>query len=41
MGIVYVITNSAMPGFVKIGKTDRTIQERLRDLDKTNIPVPF
>ena len=41
MGIVYVITNSAMPGYVKIGRTDRTIQERLRDLDQTNIPVPF
>ena len=41
MGIVYVITNPAMPGFVKIGKTDRTMQERLRDLDQTNIPVPF
>ena len=41
MGIVYVITNPAMPGFVKIGKTERTIEQRLRDLDATNIPVPF
>ena len=41
MGIVYVITNPAMPGFVKIGMTDQTMQERLRTLDGTNIPVPF
>ena len=40
MGIVYVITNPAMPGYVKIGTTDRTIEYRLRELDK-NVPVPF
>lgn len=41
MGIVYVITNPEMPGLVKIGMTDRTIEQRLRDLDSTGVPVPF
>jgi hypothetical protein len=39
-GIVYVLTNEAMPGYVKIGKTD-SIERRLRDLDWTNLPLPF
>ena len=41
MGIVYVITNPEMTGLVKIGRTDKTIEQRLRDLDSTGIPVPF
>ena len=41
MGIVYVITNPEMPGLVKIGHTSQTIEQRLRDLDKTGVPVPF
>ena len=43
MGVVYVLTNPAMPGFVKIGKTkaEQTIAERLRALDTTGVPVPF
>ena len=39
-GIVYVLTNEAMPGYVKVGKTD-SIERRLRDLDWTNLPLPF
>ncbi|MXY80261.1 MAG: GIY-YIG nuclease family protein, partial [Chloroflexi bacterium] len=39
-GIVYCLENLAMPGLVKIGHTD-DIARRLRDLDKTNIPLPF
>ena len=39
-GIVYVLTNEAMPGYVKVGKTD-SIDRRLRDLDLTNLPLPF
>ena len=41
MGIVYVITNPAMPGLVKIGKTNQLIEQRLRNLDVTGVPVPF
>ncbi len=41
-GMVYVLTNPAMPGIVKIGLTTReTMEERLKELFKTNIPVPF
>jgi hypothetical protein len=35
-GIVYVLTNAAMPGYVKIGLTRRSdVGERVRQLDNT------
>lgn len=42
-GVVYVLTNPAIPGLVKIGMTQREdINERLTELNKpTGIPVPF
>ena len=41
-GIVYVLTNPAMPGLVKIGKTARdSIDARLNELYSTGVPVPF
>jgi hypothetical protein len=40
-GVVYVLTNPAMPGFVKIGKTANNIHERLRELYTTGVPLPF
>jgi len=41
-GIVYVLTNPAMPGLVKIGKTSRnTVEIRLQELYSTGVPVPF
>lgn len=41
-GIVYVLTNPAMPGLVKIGKTSRSsVKGRLRELYSTGVPVPF
>ena len=42
-GIVYVLTNSAMPGLVKIGMTNRlNITARLKELSSaTGVPVPF
>ena len=40
MGIVYVLTNLAMPGFVKIGIT-KDLEGRLHKLYTTNIPFPF
>lgn len=39
--IVYVLINDAMPGLVKVGRTDGTIEQRMRDLYKTGVPVPF
>jgi|TARA_B100001094_G_scaffold130158_1_gene126027 hypothetical protein len=38
--IVYVLSNPAMPGYIKIGKTDN-LKERLRNLDRTSTPLPF
>lgn len=41
-GIVYVLTNPAMPGLVKIGMTSRNnIDERMKELYGTGVPVPF
>lgn len=40
MGIVYVLTNPAFDGYVKIGKTTN-LQQRLRSLDNTSVPLPF
>ena len=31
-GIIYVLTNPAMPDMVKIGKTNQDLQERLKQL---------
>ncbi len=39
--IIYILTNEAMPGYVKIGMTNNSVLERLRQLDRTNIPMPF
>lgn len=40
--IVYVLTNQAMPGLTKIGKTTRgDLQTRLNELYTTGVPVPF
>lgn len=39
---VYVLTNAAMPGLVKIGRTDAADpDERARQLYTTGVPVPF
>ena len=40
MGVVYVIVNSAFENYVKIGKTTN-LQQRLRSLDNTSVPLPF
>jgi len=40
-GIVYVLTNDAMPGLIKIGITETDIEQRMRSLDTTGIPLPF
>lgn len=41
-GIVYLLTNEAMPGLVKIGKTSRCdLKMRMRELFTTGVPLPF
>ena len=41
-GIVYILTNEAMPGYVKIGLTQQNdVGDRVKQLDNTSIPVPF
>ena len=40
--IIYVLTNEAMPGYVKIGKTNTNLEQRVRDLSaSTSVPLPF
>ncbi|MEI9805326.1 MAG: GIY-YIG nuclease family protein [Pseudolabrys sp.] len=40
-GVVYVLTNGAMPGLIKIGVTGSSVEDRIRSLDNTSVPVPF
>lgn len=40
-GLIYLLKNEAMPGMVKIGKTTRTAESRIRELYTTGIPLPF
>lgn len=42
-GVIYLMTNIAMPGMVKIGKTENadTLLARLRDIYTTGVPLPF
>lgn len=40
--IIYVLINEAMPGYVKVGFTTTTLEQRMRELSSsTSIPVPF
>ncbi len=39
--IVYILINEAMPGYVKIGLTNGSLEERIRSLDTTGVPLPF
>jgi T5orf172 domain len=39
--IVYVLINAEMPGLVKIGITEGEIEDRVKGLDNTSVPVPF
>ena len=42
IGFVYVLSNPAMPGVVKVGFTTRVPNERLIELsDASGVPVPF
>lgn len=39
--VVYILTNEAMPGLVKVGKTKSNLLGRMRGLDTTGVPLPF
>ena len=41
MGYVYILVNASMPGLVKIGKTERTVDQRTSELFTTGVPEPF
>jgi T5orf172 domain len=38
---IYILTNEAMPGLIKIGKTSNSVAQRIRELDGSGIPLPF
>lgn len=41
-GYVYILTNpSFKEDWVKIGKTSKTVEQRVRELDGTAVPLPF
>jgi len=40
--IIYILTNEAMDGYVKIGKTNGNLEQRIKELSSsTSIPLPF
>jgi len=40
--IIYILTNEAMQGYVKIGRTSTNLEQRIRELSaSTSIPIPF
>lgn len=39
--IVYLLTNEAMPGLVKVGRTNGDLAVRIRQLFQTGVPLPF
>lgn len=41
MSCVYILTNEAMPGYIKIGLTDNPVSERVVQLDNTSVALPF
>lgn len=42
MEIVYILTNEAMAGYVKVGRTTTSLEQRIRELNSsTSVPLPF
>jgi T5orf172 domain-containing protein len=39
--VVYVLINQAMPGIVKVGLTNGSVEQRMKSLDTTGVPLPF
>lgn len=40
-GKIYIMTNDAMPSYIKIGRTTSTLEQRMKELDTTGVPLPF
>ena len=41
-GIVYILINEAMPGYIKIGKTRTSVEQRILELSRSSaVPMPF
>lgn len=40
-GIVYVLKNESMQGYIKIGYTNGSLKERVRQLQSSGVPAPF
>ena len=40
-GYVYILTNRAMPGLVKIGRTKKPPKDRAAQLYTSGVPLPF
>ncbi len=40
-GFVYVLSNKAMPGLLKVGYTTRSIYDRIDELNSTGVPTSF
>ena len=40
--VVYILTNESMPDLIKIGKVDKKIEERMKELSRhSGVPLPF
>lgn len=40
--IIYILTNESMPGYVKIGRTNNNLEQRIKELSgSTSVPLPF
>ncbi len=39
--IVYILINEAMPGLIKIGRTNTDLATRIKALYQTGVPLPF
>jgi hypothetical protein len=39
--IVYILKNESMPEYIKIGFTHGDVKERIKQLDRTGVPLPF
>ena len=40
-GYLYCFSNHSYPGILKVGMTERTPEQRIKELFKTGVPSPF